>query len=577
MAIAMASQVFFRKRGFFIKMKKTISIISASILALTILSTGYKCQAQEDYIDFSATGGNVVDGFINATNTGFQVTGSISDSQDFGYAKLEIGTARQDILTSGNFMFSQSGLLVEDLLVWFPEGANTISLFIYDHLGNLIENINTEVVADYTLDNLLLNIAYDASAETANGFLKVGDSLDLMLVSQEQILILTNKINEREIYWTETETEEDLTGSVYRYTSHLEISEGDIDILLPYDIKIEYQDLSGNIKESIGELDRAIDANSPIVKIQSVKEGQIFNKSDIEIIFDTSETLASYEIYLDSVKRDISNGGTLKGIKDGSHDLEIIATDIAGNRSEVLINFEVDTKMPEINVTSQLNSSYSQGSEIVLEGKAEPGSKIVAEVRSNVQYFETLADSNGYWRLTINTSVLGNGLHELYIKVIDQAGNVSRILLGVFELIEPVKAVQPVEADQEAEPVKIARAEDKIASDVSPTVYSRVYPEEKEVVVQPRIISSNDERAIGVNWSAWLILVGLIAISFLVAGVSYYGYSQVTTAVSRQKIGTKTTSQKTEDVARELKGTQKHIRESEPEAEDEDDDIEVRW
>ncbi len=558
-------------------MKKIISIISANILALTILSTGYKCQAQDDYIDFSATGGNVVDGFINATNTGFQITGSISDSQDFGYAKLEIGAARQDILTSGNFMFSQSNLSAEDLSVWFPEGGNTISLFIYDSLGNLIENIDTKIVADYTLDNLLLNIAYDVSAKTANGFLKVGDSLDLALVSQEQIIILTNKINEREIYWTE-ETEEDLNGNVfYRYTSHLEISEGDTDILLPYDIKIEYQDLSGNIKESISELDRAIDANSPMVKIQSIKEGQIFNKSDIEVIFDTSELLAGYEIYLDGVKQDISNGEILKGIEDGSHNLEIIATDIAGNRSEVLINFEVDTRIPEINVTSQLNSSYSQGSEIVLEGKAEPGSKIVAEVHSNVQYFETLADSNGHWRLTIDTSVLGNGLHELYIKVIDQAGNLSRILLGVFEVVEPVGVVQQVEADQEAEPVKIARAEDKITSDVSPVVYSRVYPEEKEVAVQPRIISSNDERAIGINWSAWLILVGLIAISFLVAGVSYYGYSQAVAAEGRQKIETKATSKKPEDVAQELKEDQKHIEESKPEAEDGDDDIEVRW
>lgn len=558
-------------------MKKIISIISANILALTILSAGYKCQAQDDYIDFSATGGNVVDGFINATNTGFQITGSISDSQNFGYAELEIGAARQDILTSGNFIFSQSNLSAEDLSVWFPEGGNTISLFIYDSLGNLIENIDTKIVADYTLDNLLLNIAYDVSAKTANGFLKVGDSLDLALVSQEQIIILTNKINEREIYWTE-ETEEDLNGNVfYRYTSHLEISEGDTDILLPYDIKIEYQDLSGNIKESVSKLDRAIDANSPMVKIQSIKEGQIFNKSDIEVIFDTSELLAGYEIYLDGVKQDISNGEILKGIEDGSHNLEIIATDIAGNRSEVLINFEVDTRIPEINVTSQLNSSYSQGSEIVLEGKAEPGSKIVAEVHSNVQYFETLADSNGHWRLTIDTSVLGNGLHELYIKVIDQAGNLSRILLGVFEVVEPVGVVQQVEADQEAEPVKIARAEDKITSDVSPVVYSRVYPEEKEVAVQPRIISSNDERAIGINWSAWLILVGLIAISFLVAGVSYYGYSQAVAAEGRQKIETKATSKKPEDVAQELKEDQKHIEESKPEAEDGDDDIEVRW
>jgi hypothetical protein len=173
--------------------------------------------------------------------------------------------------------------------------------------------------------------------------------------------------------------------------------------------------------------------------------------------------------------------------------------------------------------------------------------------------------------------VLGNGLHELYIKVIDQAGNLSRILLGVFEVVEPVGVVQQVEADQEAEPVKIARAEGKITSDVSPVVYSRVYPEEKEVAVQPRIISSNDERAIGINWSAWLILVGLIAISFLVAGVSYYGYSQAVAAEGRQKIETKATSKKPEDVAQELKEDQKHIEESKPEAEDGDDDIEVRW
>ena len=160
------------------------------------------------------------------------------------------------------------------------------------------------------------------------------------------------------------------------------------------------------------------------------------------------------------------------------------------------------------------------------------------EIHSDIRYFETVADVDGNWRLTIDTSDLEEDWHDIYLKIIDPAGNISRVLLGSFEIIVPV--VEEAQAREE-EPIKFARAETiAVVTDASSAMvtYDKAPLKEEEVAIEPRIISSSDERNIGINWSAWLILIGLIAVSFLVAFISYYGYSQAAAVVGKQKIRT---------------------------------------
>lgn len=518
-------------------MNKTISIISTFILFFSFLSVGQSCQAQEESISFSATGGKVVPGFINATNTGFEVGGIIADREDFAYAKVRTEPAGLDLssnnLDRGSFLVLQSDMFLDDLRAKFPEGPNTISLSVYDTSDSLLNKVEVEVIADYTLGNPQLDIKHNVFSNTSDGFLKIGDSAEFTLSSDERLVVPDSKLSGRELTWVEG-----LTEGVYTYKSRFEVQKGDKDVALPYEFDILYQDLSGNAGKARFDLERRIDANLPDIDILSIKEGEIFKDSDIEVCFNPSETLGSYKIYLNGVLRDTNNGEKIKGLADGDYALKIIGTDLAGNKAEKTVNFTIDTKVPEVSITNELRNTYNQGDEIVLEGKTDPGSRVIVEIHSDIRYFETVADVDGNWRLTIDTSDLEEDWHDIYLKIIDPAGNISRVLLGSFEIIVPV--VEEAQAREE-EPIKFARAETiAVVTDASSAMvtYDKAPLKEEEVAIEPRIISSSDERNIGINWSAWLILIGLVAVSFLVAFVSYYGYSQAAAVVGKQKIRT---------------------------------------
>jgi hypothetical protein len=145
----------------------------------------------------------------------------------------------------------------------------------------------------------------------------------------------------------------------------------------------------------------------------------------------------------------------------------------------------------------------------------------------------------------------------------------------------------------EVEPIKLARTQDvSYVSDVGPVVYKPI-EEEGEVAYEPKIISSSDDRELGINWSAWLILIGLVAVSFLVAGVSYYGYSQAVATVARQKARDYDAVQMEDDYLpkeepvkpsaieqNEVEHSDFENNESNAQAsivEEDDEDIEVRW
>jgi hypothetical protein len=574
-------------------MKKIISIISTSILFLSFLAIGQNCQAQESAISFSAIGGNAIAGYTNATNTGFEVSGTIADRDGFAYAKLKVSPSGLDLsgrLDPGNYSVSQSDISLDDLKAKFPEGQNTISLLAYDSFDNLIHQVDIGVIADYTLGVPALDSIYTVSPGTSDGFLKIGDSVDFSMISDEKLIVQDSKINDREMYWTEG-----IAGGVYTYTGRFIVRGGDRDVLLPYRFIATYQDLSGNVGETRFDLEKRIDANQPDINISSIKEGEVFKDNSVGVHFNPSETLDSYKVYLNGVVRGVKNGGTIEGLADGDYILGILGVDLAGNKVEKTVSFTIDTKVPEVNTSSELRDTYNQGDEIVLEGKTDPNSKVTVEVHSDIKYFETMSDVDGNWRLVIDTSTLGEGRHDAYLKIVDPAGNISRVLLGSFEII--ISAVEEAQI-QEQEPIKLARAETlAVATDVGPVIYDREAPsEEEKVAFEPRIVSSSDARNLGINWSAWLILIGLVAVSFLVAGISYYGYSQAASVASKQRAsragGFALPSEPKPEESKEEKLQEKeesHLAKEEKKGEvsedddaddvegDAEDDVQVRW
>lgn len=559
-------------------MKKIISTITFLTLFGTVFFAGQRCLAQDQSIGFNTIGGNEVAGYINSTNTGFSVLGHIPDIAGFDHASVKINNENligEINSPNSNFSFEVGPISLDDLKVWFPEGNNVVRLYLYDALGQVGEPLEIPVIADYTLDPTDLEVSYQRSINTNIGYLRVGDSANMAISSDEQLDIdsIVSTVNGREISWTE-----EILPSEYRYLGQHEVIEGDSDLPLPYQVEVGYRDLAGNEDGATEDLNNAIDSNSPSIEVESITDGQIFANNDVLFRFSQSEPLSGYTVLLNGEIVGVVNGGVLGDLADGEYTLGVTASDLAGNMTTLGISFSVDTIAPATGILSPIDSSYTQGDELVIEGITDPDSKVVIEVHSDTRYYETLADNEGNWRISIDSSELSEGMHEIYLEVTDPASNKSRVLLGVFEIIVP-----QITKQDESEPIILAQAQTtEIVSDVQPAVIKRKVSDEEKVAIEPKIISSSDERQLGINWSAWLILIGLIAVSFLVAGVSYYGYAQAVAVVNKRKTylpppvtpEQEKTSHETPDEKEEVASDKTISQENQS---DDEEDIQVRW
>ncbi len=554
-------------------LQSIISKIISILISSAILFGGGHCLAQEQgYIEFATIGGNVTSGYINSTNEGFVISGFIPNVSNFGYGQIKINdVVLVDKIALDNDSFSFNASMDQDeLKLLLPEGENTVSLCVYDQQDLGISKYETIVMADYEIVPAELNLNYSASSKTNPGYLKVKDKIDFELVTEEKISIINNKFNDRNLSWTQT----DESIGTYIYSSEYTVTEGDPDTSLPYEAVVSYMDSAGNSGKVSADLQLKIDSNLPSLKITSIEQGKYYRNNDIRFQFTSDEELAGYTVDLNGKFLDIKNNELIENLSDGKYNLTVTANDLAGNATETTVVFYIDTKAPQITLNSQLNSSYTRGDEIVFEGVTQPESEVIVEIHSDIKSYKTIADLNGVWRITIDSSNLTEETHSVFVEIIDLAGNLSKVLVGKFDLMAPVILSEESPKLAEALPEN-----ETVASDIKPIKYNRTVSQApEEIAFDPQIISSSDERPVGINWSLWLIIVGLIAVSFLVAGVSYYGYSQAVAIVNRQK---ENTSGFSNIISRDKDkldrhDTQVNKSESEESAES-DEDTQVRW
>ncbi|MBF4583284.1 hypothetical protein ITJ54_11450, partial [Curtobacterium sp. VKM Ac-2865] len=110
-------------------------------------------------------------------------------------------------------------------------------------------------------------------------------------------------------------------------------------------------------------------------------------------------------------------------LKDGKHDLEIVAEDTAGNTSDpTKTTVDVDTEAPDApKVTSPADLADGKGP---ITGTAEPGTAIVIRDENGDVIGSDTADENGNWTVELEEP-LKDGSHDLEIVASDKAGNTS--------------------------------------------------------------------------------------------------------------------------------------------------------
>lgn len=120
---------------------------------------------------------------------------------------------------------------------------------------------------------------------------------------------------------------------------------------------------------------------------------------------------------------------TFTGLEDGDYNVQVTATDKAGNISQpsLPISFIVDTQSPAVpggvSIDDVNDKGYAKNNKPTVKGTAEPGSTVTI-YDNGVPVATVTVDENGDWSYTFDPS-LGNGPHAIETTVTDLAGNVS--------------------------------------------------------------------------------------------------------------------------------------------------------
>ncbi len=462
--------------------------------------------------------GIIQEGYLNQTNTGFRVnvefeTGSILDSVGLYVGACPVAIDSRTWDNGLNYTLSSKTASLAELKTLlntcsgYEEGDHLITVKSFDGVIDK-EIFSTTLTSDFTLPGGIFT-----STNTAD--LKVGDSLGLQFTpSDVSISSVNSKFNDRELTWIKN-------GSFFE--SSLIILEGDGEINTQITLEdIILDDVAGNqvlINSYDIPIGFLIDGISPRLQIIS-PQAKAYSSDAISIKYQASG-FDSIKIYLDGK---LINNLALLDLKDGTHKLKIVATDLAGNKTIKERKFSIDLVAPEVEIGGTPETLYV-GDTLTLSGKTEPEAELTLKFDEN--RVQATADEDGNFSFVIDDLVVGD--YDFYLVVKDSFGNDREYLLGRISILEKPQSV------------KVAQAHIETDYDVSGSVSSNLpiniengeeNGEKEELASAGRISSSSDERNT-TNYIPWLILIGFIILSFSIASAGYYGFAYL--KLSKQK------------------------------------------
>jgi len=500
-------------------MKKPISILLATIISLTaVFNLGVSSvSAATDPQYFKSikfevfpTGSSIETGYINATNTSFGL--EVVPSEILGAQRLSLylddATLPLDTEVLGGeasySLFSHTSSSAELELLLGSRLHEWKILAQDEEEGVWYEVASGEFVSDFVLPQAGF---FAEQLEVGEHTSKVGDTVAIGLSEfppTDDVSSVNGKIYGRDLTFNKK-------GKAF-YADYV-VTEGDQDQdeNLPL-TEASFKDVAGNIVNFDNfniPIDFAIDANSPDLTVAS-PENKTYNLRDIPVVYESSDG-GDVEFIIDGEAVVLSDGEGLDDLAEGEHEFRIRVTDEAGNQTASIIKFCVDTLSPSLSIESNIFSA-TRGGNIQIAGSGEPG--LTAKLLDgDIVLSSTVCDQSGRFIFNLTTAGWSLGRRNLNIVITDGAGNSSTLALSV-----EVKSV-PV----------VAKRSTKIASSskVVAIPQSKVEPvDNSDLARAGRIISSNDFRPKEeTNWTAWLILIGLVALAAAIATTSYYGFA----------------------------------------------------
>ncbi|RFF32617.1 hypothetical protein DZC52_01365 [Wenzhouxiangella sediminis] len=195
-----------------------------------------------------------------------------------------------------------------------------------------------------------------------------------------------------------------------------------------HELRVRATDTAGNLSISAPRV-FTVDDTPPEILVSGVSDGSIESTTVAPMIDVTDTHLDEVTITLDG--ESYISGTTID--EEGAHLLQVVASDLAGNTSQVTLQFELDFTPPDIAFVEPEEGATLLNGEVEAVLQTEPGAEV--SVSRGAFQAETTADAQG---LAVFESVsLELGENRIEASVLDSAGNQSDPVERMVEWLPP--------------------------------------------------------------------------------------------------------------------------------------------
>ncbi|MGL5336394.1 MAG: Ig-like domain-containing protein, partial [Enterovibrio sp.] len=391
-----------------------------------------------DVFDFNIEGEEILDfaniETVNSNNPDRTI--AISGHADIG-SKFAIKVNGLTVATS---QVEEDGSWKYDLEL--SEGNNRIVIVFEDIAGNE-KTLNFNTVIDTVAPILTID---EVSGENyqiiENEHVITGDEVKLSGRIDYGSTITSITVNGEEI----TLPENISNGGIWSITI-ADLLEGKNSIV------IKSQDVAGNESQSVVNITRdstppvltfegALDENGDPILSEDLKDntptlsGTASEQAKISVVISSQDGLTSYTYSATADKNGQWTVSITPALADGDYRVQIVATDAAGNHSQLESSFTIDTAPPALTFTGIVDENGAPDlSDIITNatptfaGTASEQAKITLQLTLDggaVFNYSAAADADGKWSLEISPA-LADGHYTVKIIATDAAGNSTQL------------------------------------------------------------------------------------------------------------------------------------------------------
>ncbi|MCX8173122.1 MAG: S8 family serine peptidase [Thermoplasmata archaeon] len=321
------------------------------------------------------------------------VTGKVVEAN---LDKVEVNGIMVDVATDGSFA----------KVLYLGEGSHTISVKALDRAGHQV----TETVS-ISIDSIAPAITV---TNPLQGTYMATTSINVTGTTEPGAAVKVNGYNATVF-----------SDGTFYYV--LSVSDG------PLTITVVSIDAAGNTNTK--QINVVVDATAPVITIANPPNNSVFNKSTV-LVSGTIVEANLKALSINGIGVSVGTGGTFGyylTLADGTHEISVVAEDLAGNKVTVKRTVIVDTTAPTITVATPADAAYLGNKSVVVSGTTEPGATL--KVNGNT----IQVSSGGSFSAEIT---LAEGTNEILFFAEDVAHNTYTAKIKVIvDTIAPVVTI----------------------------------------------------------------------------------------------------------------------------------------